>query len=357
MRTLYLDKIASVTRNCRLGRECKVDETFPCREGDVVAVRILNRKTTYNTLELVTGRYSVLKPGDVIAGALGHRRALNGYAGRLPESLEVGQSVQVLNLGGVLGICESANPDVGAPFECEVLGQVLSFPYLGERIGVPASIKDQAQPMVETLDTKGVPVVAVVGTCMNSGKTAAANVLIQEFSRARLRVSGAKATGVSLRRDTLGMEDAGAQETLTFTDLGIVTTTRACAPAATRTLLTTLARSKPDVIILELGDGLMGEYGVDAILEAPDLRDAFTAVVFAASDPVGAWGGVEQLRQLYELKPTVVTGPSTDNAAGTDVIRERMGVAAWNARTEPTELARAVLEALGLDPDRVGGRS
>lgn len=346
MRTLYLDKIASVTRNCRLGRDCKVSDEFPCREGDVVAARILNRKTTYNQLELVTGRFSVLKPGDVIAGVLGHRRALNGYAGRTPDELGVGQSIQLLNLGGVMGICESANPDVGAPFECEVMGQVLSFPYLGERIGVPASIVDHAQPTAETLDLGGVPVVAVVGTCMNSGKSAACNVIIQELSRSRRRVHAAKATGVSLLRDILGMEDAGAQETMTFTDLGIVTTTRQTAPSATRSLLTTLARSKPDVIVLELGDGLMGDYGVDAILEAPDLREAFSAVVFAASDPVGAWGGLEQLRRLYEIEPTVVTGPATDNAAGTEVIRERMKVAAWNARTEPQQLTEAIMSQI-----------
>ncbi len=76
-----------------------------------------------------------VKKGDVVAGALGHRHALFGYSGHLPERLAPGDTVHLLNMGGVIGICDSVNPDLGPPFECEVLGAVLHFPYLGERIG------------------------------------------------------------------------------------------------------------------------------------------------------------------------------------------------------------------------------
>ncbi len=349
MKSAVLDKIASVTLNCRLPREVKLGDQYPCEEGDVVAVRIASRKSTYNQLELTTGRFSLLKPGDVVAGALGHRRALLGYAGHLPETLATGDVVNLLNIGGCLGVCTSSNPDIGPPFDCEVLGQVLHFPYLGERIGVPANIRQGARPLTDRLAVGGVPVVAVVGTCMNSGKTFACTSLIQELVRARLRVHAAKATGVSLRRDVLAMEDAGASRTQVFTDLGIVTTQRSNAPALARSMLTHLAEPGPDVIVLELGDGLLGDYGVDAILEAEDLRESFTAVVLAANDPVGVWGGLRLLGERFELETTVVTGPATDNAAGTDLVRDRMGVPAWNARTHPAELAKHILEHIRAD--------
>ncbi len=347
MKSVVVDKIASVTLNCRLPREVKLGTTFPCEEGDVVAVRVTSRKSTYNQLELTTGRFSHLKPGDVVAGALGHRRALMGYAGHVPEQLAPGDVVNLLNIGGCIGICTSSNPDIGPPFECEVLGQVLHFPYLGERIGVPANIQQGALQMSDGLDVAGVPVVAVVGTCMNSGKTFACTSLIQEFVRSRLSVAAAKSTGVSLRRDVHAMEDAGARETLVFTDLGVVTTQRDNAPTLTRTMLTTLAASRPDVIVLELGDGLMGDYGVDAILEAADIRKAFTAVVLAANDPVGAWGGYRQLADRFGIETAVITGPATDNVAGTDLIREKIGIAALNARTRPADLAQHVLGCVG----------
>ncbi len=128
MRTVVLDKIASVTRSCALKREVRVSDDIPCVEGTVVAVRVLTDKSTYNQLELPSGRMAQVKRGDVIAGALGHRNALFGYSGRLPEQLRTGDRVNLLNLGGVLGICDSINPDLGPPFDCEVLGAVLHFP-------------------------------------------------------------------------------------------------------------------------------------------------------------------------------------------------------------------------------------
>lgn len=351
MKPVLLDKIASVTRACRLKREVLVDARIPCEEGVVVAVRVLSDKSTYNQLELPSGRLALVKRGDVLAGALGHRNALFGYSGHLPTSLAPGDRVQVLNTGGVLGICDSINPDLGQPFECEVLGAVLSFPFLAERVGVPARVGERpltAAPRLNLTrpDGRCVPVVAIVGSCMNSGKTAAACALVQRLAHAGLTVDAFKATGVSLYRDVLAMEDAGARKTALFTDLGVVSTTAANAAAITRTLLTDLAAGGPDVIVVELGDGLLGAYGVDAILGDPEIRAAFSAVLLAANDPVAAWGGVRLLADRYSLTPLAVTGPASDNLAGTRIIEETAGVPAINARTHAEELAERVLARL-----------
>jgi hypothetical protein len=131
----------------------------------------------------------------------------------------------------------------------------------------------------------------------------------------------------------------------------VVSTTARVAPALARTLISRLAHERPDAIVAELGDGLLGAYGVDAILEAEDLRRSFTAVVLAANDPVAAWGGVRLLREEYGLEPTAVTGPATDNLVGVQQIEARLGVPAINARTDAPRLARLVLAKLGL-PER-----
>jgi hypothetical protein len=353
VKTVLLDKIASVTRNIPLKREVRVSERIPCAEGMVLAVRVLSDKSVYNQLELASGRMAQVKRGDVIAGCLGHRHALFGYSGHVPERLAAGDRVQLLNLGGVLGLCDGINPDLGPPFECEVLGSVLHFPYLGERIGVPAQIGSQ-EPLVArpSLDTRGVPVVALVGSCMNSGKTAAACALVQQMAHRGLTVDGMKATGVSLRRDILAMEDAGARRTAIFTDLGVVSTTPENAAAVTRTLLTRLAADAPDAIVVELGDGLLGAYGVDAILADRELRSSFGAVVLAANDPVAAWGGVRLLREEYGLEAAAVTGPATDNLVGTRLIEERLNCPARNARADAEGLTAVVLVRLGLRPRR-----
>ena len=350
MRAVSLDKIASVTRACALQREVRVADAIPCEEGVVVAVRVLTDKSTYDQIELPSGRMAKVERGDVVAGALGHRSALFGYSGHLPERLAPGDVVQILNLGGVLGLCDSINPDLGRPFDAEVLGTVLAFPFLGERIGVPARVGEEPLDPAARLATRGVPVVALVGSCMSAGKTAAACALTRELSHGGLVVDALKATGVSLRRDLLALEDAGARRTTLFTDLGVVATTPATAPPLARALISRLALGSPtapDLIVAELGDGLIGGYGVDAILAAPDLRAAFGAVVLAANDPVAAWGGVELLAREYGIRPAAVTGPATDNAVGTRLIEARTGVPAINARTDAPRLAACVAAALG----------
>jgi len=346
MKSVVVDKVASVAQHSDLGHELRLSNDIPCEEGVLVAVRVLNHKTRYNQLELTSGRMAAVNQGDIVVGALGHRKALRGYSGHLPKSLQPGDTIQLLNIGGVLGICDSANPDVGAPFDCEVLGTVLHFPYLGERIGVPARAGETTLDPKTVLDTLGVPVVALAGTCMDSGKTAASCAIVSRLRHLGLHVAGCKATGVSLRRDILSMEDAGATDTMIFSDLGIVTTTADNGPALTRALLSSLAENSPDVIVLELGDGLLGAYGVQAILSDESIRDALTAVILCANDPVSAWGGAKILREEYSIEPAVVTGPATDNDVGIDQIAERMSLPAINALSNGVALGDLVAELL-----------
>ena len=143
MRSVVVDKLASVTQACGLSHEVRISADIPAEEGVVVVVEVLNNKSTYNTLELTSGRMAKLGKGDVVAGALGHRKALFGYSGHVPAVLQPGDIIQMLNIGGVLGVCDSINPDKGKPFDCRVLGVALNFPYLGERIGVPARVGHQ----------------------------------------------------------------------------------------------------------------------------------------------------------------------------------------------------------------------
>ncbi len=346
MKSVVVDKIASVAQHSDLGSELRLSPDIPCDEGVLIAIRVLNNKTRYNQLELTSGRMATVTQGDIVVGALGHRKALRGYSGHLPESLAVGDTVQILNIGGVLGICDSGNPDVGPPFNGEVLGTVLDFPYLGERIGVPARAGARSLDYDASLEMNGVPVVALAGTCMDSGKTAAACAIVGRLRHLGFNVSACKATGVSLRRDILAMEDAGASETMVFSDLGIVTTTADNGPALTRALLTELAVSKPDVIVLELGDGLIGEYGVEAILTDPAIREALTVVVLCANDPVAAWGGAKILREQFDIEPAVITGPATDNAVGVDQIEKRMNLTGINALTHGVALGDLVADRL-----------
>jgi hypothetical protein len=225
---------------------------------------------------------------------------------------------------------------------------VLQFPFLGERIGVPARVGYRKLDQAATLDTHGVPVVALAGTCMEAGKTAAACAIVSRMRHRGLNVHAFKATGVSLRRDILAMEDAGARRSQIFTDFGVVTTTAANGPALTRTMLTEMTQGRPDVVVFELGDGILGAYGVESILASPEIARALTSVILSANDPVAAWGGVKLLRERFGIEPCAVTGPATDNAVGVNIIKDQMGVPAFNAITAGAALGDHIIAALGL---------
>ncbi len=337
----WIDKIASSTANVPVRRDARLTPNVEASEGYVIAARIEGDKSTYNQLEDLHGRMVSLQAGDVVAGVLGQRNALRGYSGHVPESIAVGDRLQILNLGGVIGKCTSVNPALGRPFDIEVLGGVLVFPEFESRAGVPAHIGMNALTAGEGAIPKR-PVVYIAGTCMNSGKTTAACQLIRQLAKRGYLVGGCKLTGVSLRRDTLQMKDYGARWAATFTDAGIVSTSGRNSLGVARTLFTHLANAGAEVIVAELGDGILGEYGVAEILEDSELASMATAVVMCSNDPVGTWGAMELMRERFGLTIHAVTGPTTDNAVGTRYVKEQLGLAAMNARTDGEALGELV---------------
>jgi hypothetical protein len=327
----------------------------------VVAVRVLDDKSNYNTIEDPHGRMVRVHRGDILAGVLGAREALRGYAGKVPETLEVGDELHLLNLGGVIGRVTSANLDVGPPCRVELLGAIQHFPELGRRVGVAARIFPGPVALVDVLPDAMPPIVLVAGTCMHAGKTAAASLLVRAATAAGMGVAVTKVTGVALRRDSLEMCDHGATTAVTFCDAGIVSTAGVPTARVAKGCIAALAAGNPDLIVVELGDGLLGGYGVDQVLADPDIRACRGALILAATDPVAAWGGVQLLAQTG-WRPTVITGPATDNSSGTTKIEAMCGVDAINARSETDRFTALVLgrlaePVLGVPGDRASEAS
>lgn len=326
---ISVDKIGSVVRRLDLKKSVTLSPTIDSKPGAVLACRVLTDKSSYNQLEDKNGRMSVVQAGDVIIGALGHRNALHGYEGVVPESLKQGDTLNLLNLGGVMGISTSHHPAVGAPFQLEVLGQVLVFPEFQSRQGVPANIS--TANITSSSGASIPPVVMIAGTCMNSGKTAAACAIIRSITRAGYRTGGCKLTGISLIRDILNMQDHGADPVLDFTDTGVVTSSSETSVMSANTIFAKIAESGVQAIVAETGDGIFGEYGVQAILAEPTIKQQTKLFVLCANDPAGAVGAVEALQKTYGILPHLVTGPVTDNAVGRRFIEREFNLPAINA--------------------------
>jgi hypothetical protein len=329
-----VDKIASATVNLGLSHELEITTHCEARAGNVVVVRALTDNATYNTLELGTGRMAKINPGDVIAGVLGYRRALKGFVGDVPETVAAGDRLHLLNLGGLVGRCVGHHHSLSNAIEVEVIG----MPVTDGRI---LNIAAGAIAPRETLECLA-PLVLVAGTCMNSGKTYAATEIIKHLTREGRRVAAAKLAGVACLRDTLNMEDHGAIETMSFLDCGLPSTVGLTdlAPMA-KGVISKLAEADPDCIVIELGDGILGGYGVETIFNDQELMNATAAIVFCAGDFVGAWGG-RQLLASHGVTIDVISGPVADSQMGTDYVKRELGLDAANAVNGAEQLAELI---------------
>jgi hypothetical protein len=337
---VFLNKIGSITRNIPLPHLVSLTDRIAAEAGTVLAVEVLAEKQVYNQIELTTGRMATIMKGDLLGVCLGERRALKGFVGTIPDHVEVGDIIHLLNMGGVAGHCTGGSYlEVGNPLPVKILGGVL---YQGQ----PAQISDfKKVPWADDLAIAA-PLVLVSGTCMNVGKTVTACELIKQFKAHGHRVAAGKLTGVSLARDMANMTDHGAVCAYDFTDAGLPSTTdpRTVLPVA-KGILNALDRARPDVIVIEMGDGLLGGYGVQAILQDPQIQAATRAHVLCAHDPVGALGG-KDVCDHFGLRIDLVAGPTTDNQVGTDFIQSELGLRTANAKMDGERLYELVQEAL-----------
>jgi len=329
---IKVEKIGSATSplGIRAGLDIKTDAYAPSA-GDVVVVKALSESVTYGNLELPSGRLAKINKGDVLAGVFGKRRALKGFVGDVPVSARAGDRLHLLNMGGLIGECKGHHSSYSDAIEVEVLGVAI------DEDEKPLNISSNAVPPAETL-LPSAPLIVVAGSSMHSGKTVAACEIIKQANQSGLRVAAAKMSGVAALRDTYNMLDHGASEVVSFLDCGLPSTVDMddLAPVA-KALLNHLNASEPDMIVVELGDGILGGYSVDTILRDPEIRDAMTSLVFCTSDYVGIVGGQTVLNSLG-LEIDVVACSVTDSQMGEDYVRERLGIAAANAHRSGHQL-------------------
>jgi hypothetical protein len=204
-------------------------------------------------------------------------------------------------MGGLIGVCKGHHSSLSDAIEVEVLGIVCD-----ENRAV-LNIADNALLPSDFLKSSA-PIVVIAGTSMNSGKTVAATEIIKQATHAGLKVAGAKMSGVACLRDTLNMQDHGAIATASFLDCGLPSTVgiEDLAPTA-KAILNHLNTVAPDLIVVELGDGIIGGYSVDSILKDSEIREATSVFVFCASDYVGVVGGITVLKNLG-IKIDVIAG-------------------------------------------------
>jgi hypothetical protein len=264
--------------------------------GDVVLAKVV-WIGQHPRLESPASRRQALFVGDEILVAYGHRYAPDQFLAKVPDALD---QCQLVAAGGLAGQVISHHALMGQATQLTPVG------LLADEAGV-LNLSRLAPHRLDTLTCDAAreiasrqrpPVIAFLGTSMNSGKSTALSCLVKGLSSAGLVVAAGKATGTGSGNDPGMFVDAGAAKVLDFTDFGVPTTFQLDHPrvrALFTGLVSALADATTDVVLIEVADGVYQDE-TRRLLSDPIFQAVVDRVIFTASDALGATAGVQFLR-------------------------------------------------------------
>ncbi len=272
--------------------------------GDLVLAQV-EALGHHKRLHTVSGGRKNLFVGDRVIVAYGDRYAPNQFEARVPRDL---RDCDLAAGGGLAARVVSQHDRIrGAATRLHPLGLIASDPE-----APPLNLAGFALEPRRDGDHALPPVLAVVGTSMDAGKTTAAAHLVRGLHRHGHRVGYAKVTGTAAAGDPGLLRDAGASVVLDFTDAGHASTYRlpiGAVVAVFEDLLLHLAAAGVDSIVVEVADGLL-QRETEGLLQSEAFRTRVDGIVFAAGDSLGAVGGVQWLRDRG-LPVTALSGRLT----------------------------------------------
>ncbi|HEB89280.1 MAG TPA: DUF1611 domain-containing protein [Deltaproteobacteria bacterium] len=201
----------------------------------------------------------------------------------------------------------------------------------------------------------GIPVVAIVGTSMDSGKTTVAAHLARGLKNSGLRVGYAKVTGTAAAGDPSLVLDAGADPVLDFTDAGFASTyrlARGTVEAIFRDLVGHVAGAPVDGVLIEVADGLF-QTETASLLESGSFRTLVDQILFAAPESMGATAGAAWLRER-RLPLVALSGVLASSPLQVREAREQTGLPVYGPQDllDPSTAAKLLVRrsvATGLE--------
>jgi hypothetical protein len=284
--------------------------------GDYVVCEMLGGDPPTYRVETPSGEHEEIGPGDRVVGALGQRAATLQVVG---DWRAVGDDLvfDTLTAAGVLGRCTSMAVGIPPLAKVRYLGHAM-------RDGSPCTMRGSVEQVPAV--ALAAPVILIIGTSMEAGKTVAARAIVRELKRLGMRVAGTKLTGVGRYRDILAMRDAGADYIADFVDAGLPSTVVSPEQyeSTLMVLCSKLAAAKPDVVVAEAGASPLEPYNGDVAVDL--LADNVRMTVLCASDPYAVIG----VMQAFGVTPDLVAGRATSTDAALDLIRKLANLPALN---------------------------
>ncbi|WP_415898593.1 AAA family ATPase [Neptuniibacter sp. QD48_11] len=276
-------KRSYITRNVNFDDVTDVAELLP-ETGDLLLARV-DRIRQHTRIENPYGRREHLFVDDLIIVAAGDRYATDQFYAKSPEQLG---KTQLVAAGGIAGDVISKSAQVKAATEITVLGVLVNSQ--GQKINLEnySTLKDAyLHPSANEM-----PVLLVVGSDMNSGKTSMASSLINGFTKAGYKAAAAKLTGTGSGPDYWKMVDAGAFQVKDFLDAGYPTTVNLSETKLVQ-LLQRLkmdaVQADADLLVVELADGVLQPQNKALIANGRLLKEVSASMVAADSSTAAAF--------------------------------------------------------------------
>ncbi|EGF91853.1 malic enzyme protein [Asticcacaulis biprosthecium C19] len=297
---LLLARRSFVTRRADLGEAVQFAKASSPVAGDLLLARV-ERIGQHQALESPQGRRQQMYEGDEIVVAFGNRYAPDQFDAVVPDSLA---PCDLVAGGGIAARVRARHGRMKAATRIVPIG------LLGDQAGRVLNVSRFALPVAQP---GAAPVIVVVGTSMNAGKTTTAAGLIRGLSRAGLRVGATKITGTGSGGDLWSMRDAGARTAFDFTDAGFATTA-GCELEQLVTAAKSLiahAGTGNDIVIAEIADGLL-QTETHGLLKSADFARHVHGVVLAAGDAMGAVAAARWLHD-HRLPLKLISGCLTQS--------------------------------------------
>ena len=274
-----------------------IEDTSLASSGDLVLAEII-QVGSHKRIQLASGRNSESHVGDLVVLCCGARYAPDQFEGIARVDMN---KADLLAGGGVIGTKRKSHGRMSQPTQLKPLG------LLADANGKVLNIN---QYKVKCMDEQpSIPIIAVTGTAMNSGKTTTAYSLVNGLHKSGKKVAAIKVTGTGAFGDFNAFIDAGAECVLDFTDAGMVTTYQQPIDRILSGSIDLFNKAKElgaDVVVVELGDGILQDEAWQ-LLTNSTFRELISGIIFAAPDALSAIAGVDFI-QNANLKLIAVSG-------------------------------------------------
>lgn len=269
-------------------------------------------------LESTSARIHSIYDGTCAVFVFGNRYAPDYYEGFVPQCL--GKTVDLLARSGLVGEVRCKNEMISDPTQVRVLG------YVCDNEGKVVNTRDYVliRPRQKSSTGKRAKMILCVGSSMNSGKSFAAAACCYALSSKMKTVRAAKVTGTASLKDILLMEDCGAQHIADFSYLGFPSTYMLEHEVLMRIFSTIdlkYGNNPQNYLVIEFADGLL-QRETAMLLHEPEVRKRIHKVVLCAQDAFGVYGGLQLMRERFDLVPSAISGICSSSPLAIREMRE-----------------------------------